>query len=66
VGPALDKLDQIWASEDAPLYDFAYIDADKQNYSNYVERLLNLLRPGGFIMLDNTLWRGAVADPEKR
>jgi predicted O-methyltransferase YrrM len=54
------------ASEQKSYYDFAYVDADKSNYSNYVDRLLNLLKPGGFIMLDNTLWRGAVAHPEKR
>ena len=47
-------------------YDFAFIDADKTNYWNYYERVLRLLRPGGLIAVDNTLWNGRVADPEDR
>jgi len=43
-------------------YDFAFVDADKQNYENYYERCLRLLRPGGLLAFDNTLWSGAVAD----
>ena len=42
----------------------AFVDADKTNYQNYFERCLALLRPGGLLMFDNTLWDGAVADPE--
>ena len=44
--------------------DFAYIDADKSSYRDYVERCLTLVRAGGLITLDNTLWNGSVADPE--
>ncbi len=44
-------------------YDFVFIDADKVSYDNYYEYALNLVRPGGLIMLDNTLWSGFVADP---
>ena len=47
-------------------FDFAYVDADKPNYLNYFERLAKLLRPGGFIMFDNVLWSGKVADPAIR
>ena len=47
-------------------FDFAYVDADKSNYINYFERLAKLLRPGGFIMFDNVLWYGNVADPALR
>ena len=47
-------------------YDFAFIDADKTNYWNYYERVLRLLRPGGLIAVDNTLWNGRAADPEDR
>jgi predicted O-methyltransferase YrrM len=65
--PALPELDKILKEgKSNETYDFAYIDADKENYSNYVQRLKMLLKPEGFIMLDNTIWRGAVADPEIR
>lgn len=45
-------------------FDFVFIDADKQNYIKYYEMTLRLLRKGGIIAVDNTLWSGAVADPE--
>lgn len=45
-------------------FDFIFIDADKQNYIRYYEMALTLLRKGGLIAVDNTLWSGAVADPE--
>ncbi len=45
-------------------FDFVFIDADKQNYLVYYEMALDLLRKGGMIAVDNTLWSGAVADPE--
>lgn len=45
-------------------FDFVFIDADKQNYIMYYEMALRLLRRGGMIAIDNTLWSGAVADPE--
>jgi len=45
-------------------FDFIFIDADKQNYIQYYEMALQLLRKGGIIATDNTLWSGAVADPE--
>ena len=45
-------------------FDFIFIDADKQNYITYYEMALRLLRKGGIIAVDNTLWSGAVADPE--
>ena len=45
-------------------FDFVFIDADKQNYIKYYELALRLLRKGGIIAVDNTLWSGAVADPE--
>lgn len=41
-------------------WDFAYIDADKREYVAYYEMLLPLMRPGGFIVADNTLWYGRV------
>lgn len=48
----------------AESFDFVFIDADKQNYPLYYEQSLKLLRKGGLIAIDNTLWDGAVADPE--
>jgi predicted O-methyltransferase YrrM len=44
-------------------FDFIFIDADKQNYIKYYEMALRLLRKGGMMAIDNTLWSGAVADP---
>lgn len=63
LAPALDTLDARLAAGEAGQYDFAFIDADKGNYLAYYERLHQLLRPGGLIAVDNTLWGGAVADP---
>ena len=45
-------------------FDFAFIDADKVNYDNYYESALQLVRSGGLIVLDNTLWSGSVANQE--
>jgi caffeoyl-CoA O-methyltransferase len=61
---ALDTLDHLLANGEAGRYDFAFIDADKENYVHYYERVLELLRPGGLGLADNTLWYGRVADPE--
>jgi caffeoyl-CoA O-methyltransferase len=66
LAPALETLDERLARGEAGRYDFAFIDADKVNYGNYYERLLQLVRPGGIIAADNTLWGGAVADPANR
>lgn len=46
----------------ASTFDMAFIDADKTNYRNYYERCLELIRPGGLILVDNTLWFGKVID----
>lgn len=48
------------------LSDFAFIDADKINQVQYYEHCLALLRSGGLIAIDNVLWDGKVADPEKK
>ena len=47
-------------------FDFAFIDADKENYDLYYEQCLKLVRPGGLIAIDNALWHGWVADPVYR
>lgn len=59
---ALDTLDKLLAEEQAGSFDFIFIDADKKNYERYYERALALLRSGGLIVVDNTLWSGRVAD----
>lgn len=64
LAPAVDTLDKLIADGGAGRYDFAFIDADKVNYREYYERLLQLVRPGGLITVDNTLWSGDLADPE--
>ncbi|MGH8528566.1 MAG: class I SAM-dependent methyltransferase [Nevskiales bacterium] len=62
LAPALETLDAELATGQDGRYDFAFIDADKTNYLNYYERCLQLLRPGGLIVVDNVLWSGRVAD----
>lgn len=63
LAPALNTLDALLRDGAAGQFDLAFIDADKENYPNYYERCLQLVRAGGLILLDNTLWSGAVADP---
>lgn len=55
IQPALQTLDQLIAAGEQGSFDFAFIDADKGNYYAYFERLLQLVRPGGLIGVDNTL-----------
>jgi predicted O-methyltransferase YrrM len=62
LAPALQTLDSLIKQNYSNNFDFIFIDADKQNYLNYYERSLTLLRPGGLIVVDNVLWRGRVAD----
>lgn len=64
LAPALETLDELIATGQVGAFDLAFIDADKGNYIEYYERCLELLRPGGIIAIDNTLWSGSVADPE--
>ena len=66
IAPAKETLDARLAAGEAGRYDFAFIDADKTGYLDYYERLLKLLRPGGLIVADNTLWDGEVANPGNR
>lgn len=55
---------QLLVEKGAGTFDFIFIDADKQNYEVYYEQSLKLLRKGGLLAVDNTLWSGKVADPE--
>jgi len=65
LAPALETLDGLLAAGEAGRFDFAFIDADKENYDAYYERCLALLRRGGLLAIDNVLWDGAVIDPAK-
>ncbi len=59
LAPAAETL----ATLEAGTFDMAFIDADKPGYDGYYTECLRLMRPGGLILLDNTLWSGRVADP---
>lgn len=62
IAPAVETLDRLLADGEEATYDFAFVDADKSGYDAYYERLLRLVRPGGLIAIDNTLWHGDVLD----
>ncbi|TDT81530.1 putative O-methyltransferase YrrM [Arthrobacter sp. AG258] len=62
LGPALDTLAAL-EEEDREPFDFIFIDADKQNNSHYLEWAVRLGRPGATVVVDNTIWEGAVLDP---
>jgi caffeoyl-CoA O-methyltransferase len=64
IAPATETLDGLLADGAESTYDFAFVDADKSGYDAYYERLLRLVRPGGLIALDNTLWSGRVLDQD--
>lgn len=62
LAPALDTLQALLTEQGEASFDAAFIDADKENYDDYYETCLKLMRPGGLIMLDNVLWSGRVVD----
>jgi predicted O-methyltransferase YrrM len=59
-------IERLLGRGEAGTVDLAFIDADKGGYDSYYEGALKLLRPGGLVLVDNTLWGGDVADPEKQ
>lgn len=63
LAPALDTMDGMIANGETGQYDFAFIDADKENYCNYFDRCLKLVRSGGIIAFDNVLWYSNVINP---
>jgi caffeoyl-CoA O-methyltransferase len=65
IGPGIEGLDALLAEGRAGTFDLAFIDADKKSYPDYYERIVELLRPGGVVAIDNVLWDGDVADPSK-
>jgi predicted O-methyltransferase YrrM len=66
LAPARATLDKLRAAGQRGAFDFAFIDADKENYDHYYEAALELVRPGGLIAIDNVLWSGAVANAKKQ
>jgi predicted O-methyltransferase YrrM len=62
LGPAAATLERL----DSGSHDLAFIDADKPGYDTYYEECLRIVRPGGLILLDNTLQGGRVADPTEQ
>ena len=59
VGPAVESLPRLPPD---PAYDLVFVDADKGNGATYLAHALRLTRPGGAILVDNVVRRGAVAD----
>jgi predicted O-methyltransferase YrrM len=62
LGPATESMQAMLASGMQQHFDLVFIDADKSNYSNYFDLSMQLVRTGGLILIDNTLWKGRVAD----
>jgi caffeoyl-CoA O-methyltransferase len=63
IAPAADTLRSLPLE---PQFDFAFIDADKKGYVVYWDEIVNRLRPGGLIAVDNVLWEGEVVRPEEQ
>lgn len=63
IGPAAETLGEALEAGWRETFDFAFIDADKENYGIYYEYCLELVKPGGLICIDNVLWMGSVIDP---
>ena len=63
LGPAMNTLKKL--KEDKKIFDMIFIDADKENYKNYYDLSLRLLKKNGFILIDNVLWHGDVVDSNK-
>ncbi len=64
LAPAVQTLAQLKQANDQPFFDFMFLDADKANYGVYYEFCIELLRPNGLLLIDNTLWEFKVADPD--
>ena len=63
IKPALESLKEINSTGD--IFDLIFIDADKEHYIKYYEFSVNLVHPGGLIIIDNVLWHGEVANSKK-
>jgi predicted O-methyltransferase YrrM len=63
LGPALDTLEKL--KKEKKIFDLVFIDANKENYKEYYDLSMNLIKKKGFILVDNVLWHGDVADSVK-
>ena len=63
LGPAITSLDNL--KNQKKIFDMIFIDADKENYKNYYNLSIDLVKNNGFILIDNVLWKGDVTDPKK-
>ena len=63
IGPAIESLNKL--SDKKNFFDMIFIDADKENYKNYYNLCLDLVKNNGFILIDNVLWKGDVVNPKK-
>ena len=63
IGPASEGLQALIDAGEGETYDFAFIDANKVGYPQYYTQCMQLVRPGGMLLLDNTLWNWEVANP---
>ena len=66
LAPATETLKQCIDEGKESTFDFAFIDADKENYAKYFNLCFELLRPGGLIAIDNVLWNGVVIDQQNQ
>jgi caffeoyl-CoA O-methyltransferase len=62
VNPALETLEKL--KHDNLIFDIIFIDADKNNYINYYDKVIEMTKSGGLIIIDNVLWHGEVADAQ--
>ncbi len=64
IGDARETMDGLIDTGKSGSFDMAFIDADKPGYPTYYEQCMQLVRPGGTILIDNIFWDGAVIDPD--
>ena len=64
IGPALESISNFIKKEQK--FDLVFIDADKENYKNYYNQSLDLIKKNGLIIVDNVLWHGEVVDTKKQ
>lgn len=66
IAPAAETLDALLKHGGSNLYDLIFIDADKESYPGYYEQAVQLVRPGGLVLVDNVLWGGSVVNPQNQ